>query len=235
MADTVPLPPLVSSDGHLEVRPERWTPRMPARLREHAPRTIKLPEGGDAFARPRPAAAAGAVPRPARRAHQRDVGALRPHRRGHRRRRAARAARARAGRRRPRGRGAVPQHAARAAPLAHDDRRRRLPRRRARVQRLARRGVLPGRARPADRPRRHPVDEPRRRDRRAPSLREAWAAGRQPRRVSERARLSDAGGRPVLGRGHRPRDAADRARRPTTARARGQPSRRSSTRTPIPR
>ena len=36
------LPPLISSDGHLEVRPERWTPRMPARHREHAPRTIKL-------------------------------------------------------------------------------------------------------------------------------------------------------------------------------------------------
>src|SRR5438445_295704 len=43
------LPPLLSSDGHLEVRPERWTARMPARLRELAPRTIKLPDGGDAF------------------------------------------------------------------------------------------------------------------------------------------------------------------------------------------
>jgi predicted TIM-barrel fold metal-dependent hydrolase len=43
------LPPLISSDGHLEVRPERWTPRMPAALREHAPRTIKLPDGGDAL------------------------------------------------------------------------------------------------------------------------------------------------------------------------------------------
>ena len=43
------LPPLISSDGHLEVRPERWTPRMPARHREHAPRTIKLPDGGDAI------------------------------------------------------------------------------------------------------------------------------------------------------------------------------------------
>ncbi len=28
------LPPLLSSDGHLEVQPERWTARMPARLRE---------------------------------------------------------------------------------------------------------------------------------------------------------------------------------------------------------
>jgi predicted TIM-barrel fold metal-dependent hydrolase len=43
------LPPLISSDGHLEVRPERWTPRMPAQLREKAPRTIKLPDGGDAL------------------------------------------------------------------------------------------------------------------------------------------------------------------------------------------
>lgn len=43
------LPPLISSDGHLEVRPERWTPRMPAALRPHAPRTITLPDGGDAI------------------------------------------------------------------------------------------------------------------------------------------------------------------------------------------
>ena len=43
------LPPLLSSDGHLEVRPERWTPRMPATLRSLAPRTVKLPDGGDAF------------------------------------------------------------------------------------------------------------------------------------------------------------------------------------------
>jgi predicted TIM-barrel fold metal-dependent hydrolase len=43
------LPPLISSDGHLEVRPERWTPRMPARYRERAPRTVKLPDGGDAL------------------------------------------------------------------------------------------------------------------------------------------------------------------------------------------
>src|SRR5438093_4859198 len=43
------LPPLISSDGHLEVRPERWTPRMPAKYRDRAPRTIKLPDGGDAL------------------------------------------------------------------------------------------------------------------------------------------------------------------------------------------
>jgi predicted TIM-barrel fold metal-dependent hydrolase len=44
-----PLPPLLSSDGHLEVPPERWTPRMPARYRDKAPRTIRLPDGGDAL------------------------------------------------------------------------------------------------------------------------------------------------------------------------------------------
>ena len=60
MGDTTTraLPPLISSDGHLEVRPERWTPRMPARLRELAPRTVTLPEGGDAFLVP------GQPPRP---------------------------------------------------------------------------------------------------------------------------------------------------------------------------
>ncbi len=44
-----PLPPLLSSDGHLEVRPERWSTRMPTRYRDAAPRTIKLPDGGDAI------------------------------------------------------------------------------------------------------------------------------------------------------------------------------------------
>ena len=43
------VPPLISSDGHLEVRPERWSPRMPAKYRDQAPRTIKLPDGGDAI------------------------------------------------------------------------------------------------------------------------------------------------------------------------------------------
>src|SRR5262249_16274323 len=54
MARRVPMtapavPPLISSDGHLEVRPERWSPRMPAKYRDQAPRTIKLPDGGDAI------------------------------------------------------------------------------------------------------------------------------------------------------------------------------------------
>ena len=43
------LPPLLSSDGHLEVLPERWTPRMPAKHRALAPRTITLPDGGEAL------------------------------------------------------------------------------------------------------------------------------------------------------------------------------------------
>ena len=43
------LPPLISSDGHLEVRPERWSPRMPAKYRERAPKTVKLDDGGDAL------------------------------------------------------------------------------------------------------------------------------------------------------------------------------------------
>src|SRR5262249_23582712 len=43
------LPPLMSSDGHLEVRPERWSPRMPAKYRDRAPKPVKLPDGGDAL------------------------------------------------------------------------------------------------------------------------------------------------------------------------------------------
>ena len=52
------LPPLISSDGHLEVLPERWTARMPARYRDKAPRTITMPDGGDALL------AEGQEPRP---------------------------------------------------------------------------------------------------------------------------------------------------------------------------
>ena len=46
---TTALPPLISSDGHLEVLPERWSVRMPVRYRDKAPRTIKMPDGGDAL------------------------------------------------------------------------------------------------------------------------------------------------------------------------------------------
>ena len=39
----------ISADGHLEVPPERWTHRVPARYRDRAPHTIHLPDGGDAL------------------------------------------------------------------------------------------------------------------------------------------------------------------------------------------
>jgi predicted TIM-barrel fold metal-dependent hydrolase len=38
----------MSSDGHLEVPPERWAPRVPAQYRDRVPRTVHLPDGGDA-------------------------------------------------------------------------------------------------------------------------------------------------------------------------------------------
>lgn len=40
---------LISSDSHLEVRPERWVHRVPEKYRDRAPRTVRLPDGGDAF------------------------------------------------------------------------------------------------------------------------------------------------------------------------------------------
>ena len=41
------LPPLLSSDGHLEVLPERWSGRLSGQHRAKAPRTVRLPDGGD--------------------------------------------------------------------------------------------------------------------------------------------------------------------------------------------
>ena len=38
---------IVSGDAHLELDPERWTGRVPAKWRERAPRRITLPDGGD--------------------------------------------------------------------------------------------------------------------------------------------------------------------------------------------
>jgi predicted TIM-barrel fold metal-dependent hydrolase len=38
---------LISSDGHLEVPPERWTLRVPKQYQDRAPRTVRLPDGGD--------------------------------------------------------------------------------------------------------------------------------------------------------------------------------------------
>jgi predicted TIM-barrel fold metal-dependent hydrolase len=40
---------LMSSDGHLEVPPERWVHRVPERYRDRVPRTVRLPDGGDAL------------------------------------------------------------------------------------------------------------------------------------------------------------------------------------------
>ena len=39
----------ISSDTHLEVLPERWTGRVPAKYREKMPRTVPHPDGGDAL------------------------------------------------------------------------------------------------------------------------------------------------------------------------------------------
>jgi predicted TIM-barrel fold metal-dependent hydrolase len=39
----------VSSDTHLEVLPERWTGRVDAKYRDHMPRTVPHPNGGDAL------------------------------------------------------------------------------------------------------------------------------------------------------------------------------------------
>ncbi len=38
---------LFSADSHLEISPERWTERVPAKYRDRAPRLVKLPNGGD--------------------------------------------------------------------------------------------------------------------------------------------------------------------------------------------
>jgi predicted TIM-barrel fold metal-dependent hydrolase len=38
---------IISSDSHLEIAPERWTPRLSKQYRDIAPRLVRLPEGGD--------------------------------------------------------------------------------------------------------------------------------------------------------------------------------------------
>ncbi len=40
---------LFSADSHLEISPQRWTHRVPAKYRDRAPRLIKLANGGDAI------------------------------------------------------------------------------------------------------------------------------------------------------------------------------------------
>ncbi len=39
---------VISADSHLEPAVERWTPRIPAKYQDHAPRRVRLPNGGDA-------------------------------------------------------------------------------------------------------------------------------------------------------------------------------------------
>jgi predicted TIM-barrel fold metal-dependent hydrolase len=37
----------ISADGHLEIAPDRWTARVPAKYRDRAPKLVKLHHGGD--------------------------------------------------------------------------------------------------------------------------------------------------------------------------------------------
>ena len=39
----------ISADSHLEIAPERWTHRIPSRLRDHAPHRVRHSAGGDAI------------------------------------------------------------------------------------------------------------------------------------------------------------------------------------------
>lgn len=39
---------IISADTHLQIAAERWTQHIPAKYRDQAPRTIRLPNGGDA-------------------------------------------------------------------------------------------------------------------------------------------------------------------------------------------
>ncbi|MGH7931171.1 MAG: amidohydrolase family protein [Candidatus Binatia bacterium] len=39
----------ISGDSHLDIRPERWTPRVPKRWRDRAPRTVILGNGNEAI------------------------------------------------------------------------------------------------------------------------------------------------------------------------------------------
>ena len=45
-----PLPyKIIDADAHVVEPPDLWQSRVPARLRERAPRVVKLPNGGDAW------------------------------------------------------------------------------------------------------------------------------------------------------------------------------------------
>ena len=39
---------IISADSHLQIAAERWTPYLPAKYRDEAPRTVQLPDGTDA-------------------------------------------------------------------------------------------------------------------------------------------------------------------------------------------
>ena len=39
---------VISADSHLQIAAERWTPRIPAKYRDIAPRTVQMPDGTDA-------------------------------------------------------------------------------------------------------------------------------------------------------------------------------------------
>ena len=39
---------IISADSHLQIASERWTPYLPAKYRDDAPRTVRLPDGTDA-------------------------------------------------------------------------------------------------------------------------------------------------------------------------------------------
>ena len=40
---------IISADSHLQITPERWTPRVPAKYQDHVPRKVRMPDGGDAI------------------------------------------------------------------------------------------------------------------------------------------------------------------------------------------
>ncbi len=39
---------IISADSHLQIAAERWTPRIPAKYRDEAPRTVRMPDGTEA-------------------------------------------------------------------------------------------------------------------------------------------------------------------------------------------
>ena len=145
---------VISADGHVETPPV-WTKYVPEQWQDRAPRLVNLPEGGEGWL---------IEGQPMLRNGQNITGRgpisfsvasyFKPDGSAERRRRRRRPAAARAGRGRHRRRGAVPAGVRVALPRGHQGPRR-LLRDDARVQHVARRGLLLGRARPAHRQLRH--------------------------------------------------------------------------------